>query len=350
MRGGACEHGAPTPTTRTTLGGARQTTGWAILVLKPDAPVPSNVKIFVAEGTNFVGSALARGFRALGFGNIAVGAACDLDLREKDQVNTFFEAELPDVVFLISTRLDGPATNAASPAQWLHDSLLGMSNVVHASYLYEVRKLVCVDCNSTFLDLAAPPPDAGHAWAEVLEETQRACLAASHATTELCDSYRRQYACDFLTAVTAGLYGPGLNFGSAVASVVPALVRDVLHAKMAGLPDVLLPGSEAWRRELLYLDDVAQACVFLAEHVSEAGAIHIGSGRDFTLPDLAGAVGTALDYDGRFHLDERMPPSAAHGAFRADTLGRHGWRPTVSLAEGIERTCRWYLQRQLAYE
>ena len=319
-------------------------------MLNPDAAVPSNAKIFVAEGSDFLGRALARGLRGLGFQNIAVGAVSALDLREKDQVNAYFEAELPDVVFLISTRLDGPASTLASPAQWLHDSLLGLSNVVHASYLYEVRKLVCVDCNSTFLDLAAPPPDAGSGWHELLEETQRASLAASHATSELCDSYRRQYACDFLTAVTSGLYGPGLHFGPGAASVVPALVQGVLRAKLAGEERVLLPGGASWRRELLYLDDVAQACVFLAEQVSEAGAIHVGSGRAYTLLELADAVRSALAYEGHFELDERTPRAAVRGAFRADMLAARGWQPTVPLHEGLERTGQWYLQRHLAFE
>lgn len=308
--------------------------------------LPSDAKIFVAEHRGFVGQSIVRKLQRLGYHNITTREARELDLREKDQVHAFFEKELPDYVFVSSVKVEGPVRDAIYPAQWLHDNLLVMANTIHAAYLYDVEKLVCIDCSSTYADLGALPRTMSYLQAELIEETQRVCTVVSQTTTELCDSYRRQYGCDFVSAVFSSLYGPPLGGSGQRSSVVLALLHDMQRAKETGQAAVRWPSDDRWCRDLLYADDMADACLFLAGQVSEAGAIHVGGGHTWSLVDLAEAVKAVMGYEGRFEIDPgaaRLPP---RGAFAGDMLHARGWSATTPLHVGIRQTYRWYLQHR----
>lgn len=308
--------------------------------------LPTDAKIFVAEHTGFVGQALVRKLQQLGYHNVTTRADYELDLREKDDVNAFFEKELPDYVFLSSVKVTGSITDSIYPAQWLRDNLMVMTNTIHAAYLYDVEKLVCIDCSSTYADVGALPLNVSYLQAELIEETQRVCQVVSQTTTELCDSYRRQYGCDFVSAVFSSLYGPSSSGDLHRSSVVLALLREMLHAKELGRPSVRWPGGGVWQRDLLHVDDMADACLFLANHVSEPGAVHVGYGRPCTLTDLAAAVKAVVGYDGAFEVDPRAPLLPARGAFSRDMLRARGWAPGTSLHAGINQTYHWYLQHR----
>jgi len=308
------------------------------MILAPDT------KIFVAEAGGFVGQAIVRRLGELGYHNVA-RAEGGLDLREKDQVNAFFERELPDYVFVPSVRVGGSVTDSMYPAQWLRDNLMVMTNVIHASYLYDVEKLLCLDCSSTYADLGALPLDVSYLQAELLEETQRVCTVVSHTTAELCDSYRRQYGCDFVSAVFSSLYGPSAGQDLQRSNVVFALLRDLLHARELGAPSVRWPGG-TWSRDLLYVGDMADACLFLAQQPAGAGAVHVGSGALTSLHDLADAVKAAVGYTGSFEVDPRVPHLPARGAFGGDMLHARGWSAATSLRAGLDETYHWYLHHR----
>lgn len=308
--------------------------------------LPSDARIFVAEHKGFVGQALVRKLQHLGYDNIITREDHELDLREKDQVQAFFEKELPDYVFVSSVKVDGPVSDSIYPAQWLHDNLLVMANTVHAAYLYDVEKLLCIDCSSTYADLGALPRNVSYLQAELIEETQRVCTVVSQTTTELCDSYRRQYGCDFVSAVFSSLYGPALGGVSQRTSVVLALLHNMQWAKETGQPAVRWPSDDSWCRDLLYADDMADACLFLAGRVSEAGAIHVGGGNTWSLMDLAVAIKAVVGYEGRFEIDPCADRLAPRGAFAGDMLRARGWSATTPLHAGLRQTYRWYLEHR----
>lgn len=303
-----------------------------------------DTKIFVAEASGFVGQAIVRRLGELGYHNV-VRAGSGLDLREKDEVNAFFERELPDYVFVPSVRVGGSVTDSMYPAQWLRDNLMVMTNVIHASYLYDVEKLLCLDFSSTYADLGALPLSVSYLQAELLEETQRVCTVVSHTTAELCDSYRRQYGCDFVSVVFSSLYGPHADEDLQRSSVVFALLGDLLRAREVGAPSVSWSGG-TWSRDLLYVDDMADACLFLAEQPAGPGTVQVGSGVPTTLYDLADAVRAVTGYAGHFEADPRVPPLAARGAFTGDTLRARGWTASTALRAGLDETYRWYLHHR----
>lgn len=303
-----------------------------------------DTRIFVAEPEGFIGQAIVRRLQQLGYHNVIHGGG-GLDLREKEQVNAFFERELPDYVFVSSVKVSNSVTDSIYPAQWLRDNLMVMTNIIHAAYLYDVEKLLCLDCSSTYADLGALPLDVSYLQAELLEETQRVCTVVSHTTTELCDSYRRQYGCDFVSAVFSSLYGPGADHDLQRTGVVFALLRDLLRAREVGAPAVHWPGG-LWSRDLLYTGDMADACVFLAQQPSTSGAIHVGSGQPVSLHDLADAVGATVGYEGAFAVDPRAAQLSPRGAFAGDMLRGHGWAPTTTLRAGLEQTYLWYLHHR----
>lgn len=301
-------------------------------------------KVFVAAPGRFPGRALLDRFRQRGHRQVLTSAEQALDLRDQAAVRSFFEAELPDCVVLSFGQGDVPDRSLLplQPVPWLHDNLLAAANVIHAAYLYDVEKLLCLDCSATFLSPVWPSPQARYLQAELLEEGRRACAVLGSAVTELCDSYRAQYGCNFISAVTGGVYGPGVNFGGADRHIVPVLMREVRRARESGQAPVRVTGQGLSRWDLLHLDDLASACLFLLDRVSVAGLLPIAAGQTCTLRELAQLVGIAAGYTGEFEFDGQAWPLAPAPTLDAELLTYAGWRAGVPLAEGVASTYRWY--------
>ncbi|MEF2278515.1 NAD-dependent epimerase/dehydratase family protein [Deinococcus sp. YIM 134068] len=307
--------------------------------LRPDA------RILVLYPPGALGRALVDRLTWAGHAQLTV--ARGLDLREKEAVLALFEAELPDLVFLMPAKVCGPFD--LQPAQWLHDNLTSAANVIHAAYLYDVEKLLCVDGGATFMDPVALPPAAGQWAAEFLGEVWRADAVTRGAVTELCDSYRLQYGCNFVSAVAGHVYGPGVNFDGPGHPLVPTLLREVRRARDGGAPELRLLGHAGARADLLHLHDLTDACLFLMEQVSESGPVAVGAGPGLppTLAEVADLVRADAGYGGAVTFGGvtsggQTLPGAGRPPLGEGPLHRAGWRATVPLPDGLRETWRWY--------
>lgn len=314
--------------------------------MKPRA----QAKVFVASPAGFLGRALLGQLAERGYRQVVAGPPGGLDLRDAAAIEQFFEAELPDYV-LLSFTYGGPGqvafTQPPQPVQWLHDSLLSAANIIHAAYLYDVEKLVCIDCSATLLDLA-PLPTSAQSQAEVLAEARRVSSVVSSATTELCNSYRLQYSCDFLSAVAACVYGPGVNFEVSGEPLLPTLVREVSRVSAAKVPRLRLAGHAHRCWDLLHLDDLTSASLFLLEHVSRPGLLPIGTGQPVTSGELAALVGRAAGYTGEVEFSGGDWPPLSPPLLDPQPLARLGWQAAVPLDRGVHDTYQWYVHHHLS--
>lgn len=309
--------------------------------------LPRQAKILIAYPANVMERALVGRLVWAGHHNLTLTRG--LDLRDKEAVLALFEAELPDYVFLMPARVC--RSLSTQPAQWLHDNLIGAANVIHAAYLYDIGKLLCLDCSATFMQPVVLPAAAVHWTAETLGETRRACAVTRSATSELCDSYRTQYGCNFVHVVASHVYGPGLGFGLPGHPFVPTLVREVRRAAADHTPELRLQGHEAGRHDLLHLHDLTDASVLLMEQGAAGavtGPVTVASGQGGTLGDITRLLTAAAGYGGTLHFDERLPlgPARETPPERAADLDGLGWRPAVPLAYGLRDTWRWYAQER----
>ncbi|WP_027483704.1 NAD-dependent epimerase/dehydratase family protein [Deinococcus pimensis] len=306
--------------------------------------LPLDAKIYVTGHADLVGGAVVRQLRRLGYDNIVTFDERHFDLRDQDTVNAFFERELPDYVILSSTKVSGVVGDAIYPAQWLRDNIMIATNVIHASYLYEVERLLNLDCGHALLGLTLPSLRPEPYRAELLEETGRACSVARSVTVELCDSYRTQYGCDFKSAVVSALYGPEVDVENANGHFIASLVDELLAAKETGASAVTLPVDPETTVGLVYVDDLADACLYTMERESEAGAVDLGPPVPPTLCEVASGIRLAVGYAGTIDFSG----STARPAGRAglDTLRQSGWTERTPLHDGLDRTCDWYARRR----
>ncbi|WP_424950766.1 NAD-dependent epimerase/dehydratase family protein [Deinococcus sp.] len=332
-------------------------------------------KIFVTGHNEIVGRSVVRHLQSLGYTNIVTRENHAPGGWEPAAVNAFFEEHLPDYVFLIPVSLSGD--DRLTPATWLRHALLMTTSVIHASYLYEVDRLLCIDCDPTLFDEALQDPahhdpvlgESQYLQAELIAESQRAREAAGTIMTELCDSYRTQYGCHFSSALAGGLYGPGLWLDAPRGNLVSALFRKVLRASDVGQNTVHLYGNGAAPCDLLYIDDLADACLFLIEQLSEAGTLVIRPSERHTLRQLADTVKAVTGYRGDFSFDGPEGESGAAefrqhewpGSLRlrvrdnisrdslgeGGRLGQAGWFPETTLEGGFRKTYRWFQRHRM---
>lgn len=303
--------------------------------------VPDNSKIFLAYPSGAFREALVSRLLSQGHDNLVV--ADTLDLREKEAVLAFFERELPDYVFFMSAQARSLDADSFQPPQWLRDNLLSVTNMVDAAYLYDVGKLLCLDCSATLLEDAALPLQRQHWPPARLEEARYACAVTRRATTELCDSYRRQYNCNFVSAVSSSVYGPGVRSEPGCA-LVPTLLEEMQRATETNLPVFQVLGHPYERHSLLHLDDLTGATLFMMDQVARPGQISVGLTQSCTLSELVNLVASVTGYRGTFEFGPRLPFQAAPTPELP--LERLGWRTGVSLLEGVYNTARWHIEHQ----
>jgi GDP-L-fucose synthase len=305
-------------------------------------------KIYVAGHRGLVGSAIVRRLEAEGLNNLVTRTSAELDLRDQAAVRAFFAEERPEVVVLAAAKVGGILANSNYPAQFLYDNLMIATNVINAAHEHGVRKLLNLGSSCIYPRLAEQPLRESALLTGPLEETNRAYAVAKIAAIELCDSYRTQYGDDFISAMPTNLYGPGDNFDLKGSHVLPALLRKVVEAAETSADTVEIWGSGKPLREFLYVDDLADACLFLLRHVSMPGPVNVGTGQDVSIRELADLIAEVVGYRGSFAYDATKPDGAPRKLMDVSLLAGLGWTSSTGLREGIQRTLDWYLANREA--
>jgi GDP-L-fucose synthase len=300
-------------------------------------------RIFVAGHGGMVGSAIVRALRERGFRHVLTATRAEADLREQAQVRAFFAAQRPTHVFLAAAKVGGILANASAPADFLYENLMIEANVIQAAHATGVEKLLFLGSACIYPKLAPQPLVEDCLLTGPLEPTNEAYAVAKIAGIQLCATYRRQHGADFISAMPNNLYGPGDNFDLQTSHVLPALLRKVHAATVAGADQVVLWGTGTPRREFLHVDDCAAACVLLMERPSVHDIVNIGCGRDLTIRELAETIARVVGYTGRFVQDTSKPDGTPRKLVDNSRITALGWQPRIALEDGIAATYRWYL-------
>jgi len=308
--------------------------------------VPLDARIFVAGHRGLVGSAIVRELEAQGYRNILTASREQLDLRDQAAVNYWFRANRPEYVHLVAGTVGGIFANDTRPAEFIYDNLMIHATVVHASYLYGVTKLLYLGSSCIYPRLAQQPITESELLAGPLEPTNEAYAIAKIAGVKLCQSYRRQYGADFISAMPTNLYGPNDNFDLESSHVLPALIRKFHDAKAEGRDEVEIWGTGSPCREFLHVDDLARAFLFLMEAYDGEEHINVGTGEDLAIRDLAEMVRDVVHPEATLRFDTSKPDGSPRKLLDVSRLRGLGWAPRVPLRDGIEETYRWFLDNE----
>ncbi len=303
--------------------------------------------IYVAGHTGLVGSALVRALEARGYRNLVFAPFPACDLRDPQQVRSFFQDARPEYVFLAAAKVGGILANDRYPADFIYDNLMIACNVIHAAFAHRVTRLLNLGSSCIYPKLAPQPIREESLLTGPLEPTNEPYAIAKIAAIKLCRSFNRQHGTDFLSVMPTNLYGPGDNFDLMSSHVLPAMLRKFDEARRHGDPEVTLWGTGKARREFLYVDDLADAALFLMERhrADEIGeCINIGTGEDLEIGELAEKVQAIVGFPGRIVYDRSKPDGTPRKLLDVSRMQRLGWTAKVSLDEGIRRTYGWYLR------
>ena len=293
-------------------------------------------KIYVAGHRGMVGSAILRGLHKRGFENLVFRKSSELDLRDQTAVADFFRKERPEYVFLAAAKVGGILANNIYRADFLYENLMIQNNVIHSAYKNNVTKLIFLGSSCIYPKLAPQPLVEGALLTGLLEETNEPYAIAKIAGIKMCDAYRSQYGCNFISVMPTNLYGLNDNYDLQNSHVLPALIRKFLTAKKNNDPSVILWGTGTPMREFLHADDLADACLFLMETFSEAGFVNIGTGVDLPIRELAEIVKKTVSFQGEIVLDTTKPDGAPRKLMDVSKLHNLGWRHKIDLADGIK--------------
>ncbi|TDG37610.1 GDP-L-fucose synthase [Pedobacter changchengzhani] len=294
-----------------------------------------NAKIYVAGHRGMVGSAIYRKLQKEGFENILVKTSAELDLRSQQSVADFFVAEKPDYVFLAAAKVGGIVANNTYRADFLYENLAIQNNVIHNAYLSGVKKLMFLGSSCIYPKMAPQPLKEEYLLTGILEPTNEPYAIAKIAGIKMCDAYRDQYGCDFISVMPTNLYGYNDNYHPQNSHVLPALIRKFHEAKINNEKQVTVWGSGSPMREFLFADDLADACYFLMQNYSEPALINIGTGHDLTIKDLALLIKDILGYKGELVFDASKPDGTPRKLMDVSKLHNLGWKHKVELPEGI---------------
>jgi GDP-L-fucose synthase len=292
-------------------------------------------KIYVAGHRGMVGSALLRALKQRGYQNLLVADSRQLDLRNQAEVMEFFRKKRPEYVFLAAAKVGGILANNLYRAEFLYDNLLIEANVIHAAKEYGVTKLMFLGSSCIYPKLAPQPLQEDYLLTGPLEPTNEPYAIAKIAGIKLCDAYRDQYGCNFVSVMPTNLYGPNDNYDLQNSHVLPALLRKFHEAKKSGAASVVLWGTGSPRREFLHVDDLAEACLFLMEHYHEPGLVNIGTGEDIPIGELAQLIARIVGYEGALEHDLSKPDGTPRKLMNVSKLHQLGWRHRIDLETGI---------------
>lgn len=294
-----------------------------------------NARIFIAGHRGLVGSAIWRKLREQGFTGLIGKTRAELDLLDSKSVGDFFAREKPEYVFDAAAKVGGIHANDTYPAQFLYENLQIQNNLIHHSYLNGVKKFLFLGSSCIYPKFAPQPMREEALLTGALEPSNQWYAVAKIAGIKMCQAYRRQYGCDFISAMPTNMYGPNDNYDLQNSHVLPALIRKFHEAKTSGASEVICWGTGAPFREFLYSDDLAEACVFLMDHYSEEQFINIGSGSEITVRELSELVGKVIGFKGRIAWDTSKPDGTPRKLMDSSRLFALGWKPQVGLEEGI---------------
>ncbi len=312
----------------------------------PGGALGPDARIYVAGHRGLVGSAIVRRLVRGGFSNLVLRSRAELELTDARAVAAFFAAERPTHVFLAAARVGGIAANAAAPVEFLRDNLAIELNVLQAAFEAGVRKLLFLGSSCIYPRLAPQPMREESLLGGPLEPTNEAYALAKIAGIKLGQAYRREYGAGFISAMPTNLYGPGDNFDLETSHVLPALLRKVHEAKLAGARQVVVWGSGEPRREFLHVDDLADACLFLMQHYDAAEPINVGVGSDVSIRELAQLICGVVGYTGDIVYDRSRPDGTPRKLLDVSRLTALGWRASIALPEGVRATYAWYTRAQ----
>ncbi len=308
----------------------------------------SDAKIYVAGHRGLVGDAILRRLQQAGFTNLLCRSFGQVDLRDQAAVARLFRRERPDYVFLAAARVGGIRANNTFPAQFIYDNLMIEGNIIHQAYRHGVKKLLFLGSSCIYPKLAPQPMKEEHLLAGKLEPTNEPYAVAKIAGIEMCQAYNRQYGTCFISAMPTNLYGPRDNFDLLDSHVIPALIRKCHEGRISGAPEVSVWGSGKPRREFLYVDDLADACLFLMQHYQESEIINVGVGQDLTIRELAAVVARVTGFKGGLRFDPSQPDGTPRKLLDVSRLTALGWRAQVPLEEGLRRTYAWFRRSRWA--
>lgn len=304
-------------------------------------------KIYIAGHRGMVGSAIHRKLIREGYSNIITRISSELDLRNQQQVADFFAAEKPEYVFLAAAKVGGIVANNTYRAEFLYDNLQIQNNVIHQSYLNGVKKLMFLGSSCIYPKMAQQPLKEEYLLTGLLEPTNEPYAIAKIAGIKMCDAYRAQYGCNFISVMPTNLYGYNDNYHPQNSHVLPALIRRFHEAKISNTPSVTIWGTGSPRREFLFADDLAEACFYLMQNYNEEGFINIGTGEDITIMDLALLIKKITGYQGEILSDASKPDGTPRKLMDVSKLHSKGWKHTVELEEGIKLAYQDFLSKRI---
>ena len=303
-------------------------------------------KIYVAGHRGLVGSAILRRLKASGYENLLLKTRKELDLTRQADVEEFFDRARPGYVFLAAARVGGIGANSAFPADFIYNNLAIQVNVIHSSYLYGTKKLLFLGSSCIYPKHCPQPMKEEYLLSGYLEPSNEPYAVAKIAGIRMCQSYNRQYGTNYICVMPTNLYGPNDNFDLETSHVLPALIRKFHEANLRGEREVEIWGTGKPTRELLHVDDLADAGLFLMKHYDGSDIINIGVGKDLSIRELAEMVRTVVGFEGNLRFDHTKPDGTPVKCLDVSKLNGLGWRSKIPLEEGIESTYQWYLGQQ----
>ncbi|WP_298139560.1 GDP-L-fucose synthase [Flavobacterium sp.] len=301
----------------------------------------NNSKIFVAGANGMVGSAIIRELKKNGFNNLLTPSSKELDLRNQAEVSSFFETNKPEFVFLVAAKVGGIHANNTYPAEFLYDNMMIQNNVIHQSYLNKVEKLLFLGSSCIYPKFSQQPINEDSLLTGSLEPTNEAYAVAKISGIEMCKFYNRQYGSNFISAMPTNLYGINDNFDLNNSHVLPALLRKVIEAKNNNSESVTIWGSGLPKREFLYVDDLAKACLFLMQNYNNPEIINIGTGEDLSIKELSILIKEIVGFSGNLVFDSSKPDGTPRKLLDVSKINKLGWKHENDVKQGILKTIMW---------
>ncbi|MCG2830994.1 MAG: GDP-L-fucose synthase [Desulfobacteraceae bacterium] len=301
-------------------------------------------KIYIAGHRGLVGSAIMRRLKIEGYKNFITRTHAELDLTRQEKVEEFFREERPDYVFLAAARVGGIYANNTFPAEFIYSNLTIQTNIIHASYLFGVKKMLFLGSSCIYPKNCPQPMKEEYLLGGHLEPTNEPYAVAKIAGIKMCQAYNRQYGTNFLSVMPTNLYGPNDNFDLKTSHVLPALIRKFHEAKIKGLSEVEIWGTGSPMREFLHVDDLADACLFLMKNYNKSEIINIGAGKDLTIKELAEIIACIVKFEGRLVFNSIKPDGMPKKLLDVSRLHSLGWMAKIGLEQGIAKTYKWYVE------
>lgn len=302
-------------------------------------------KVYVAGHRGMVGSAIYRKLQSEGYSNLVVKTSSELDLRDQQQVADFFKTEQPEYVFLAAAKVGGIIANNTYRADFLYENLQIQNNIIHSSYLNEIKKLMFLGSSCIYPKMAPQPLKEEYLLTGLLEETNEPYAIAKIAGIKMCDAYRAQYGCNYISAMPTNLYGYNDNYHPQNSHVLPALIRRLHEAAVNNAPEVIIWGTGTPMREFLFADDLAEACYYLMQNHDEAGLVNVGTGEDLSIKDLAYLIAGIVGFKGSINFDTSKPDGTPRKLMDVSKLHGTGWKHKTSLEDGIKLAYQDFLSK-----